>query len=294
MSFWEYNLKKVFFFFLITLFFSCSQKKSENSENIENKERLYNFDEYDFYIAEDEKADWVEELVKKTNEEIALNESQSILEMQEIIDANRSSTFSDDENQITQIYFTDENKKLKLSKYDNEVFLPQEKDNYLIFVNKNDKYITRDFYNKNYILEKTQVWKNDEKGELVLQSTYEYFYKANKVVKKIVTSNQNVTEYNYAYDEKNRLIFENEIEKSKNNSKKKIYEYNKEDELSNYEYFENEKLIEKTVYSSKTQYTTQVFLEDNFSVKTFYVDGKKRKEEYILDGIVVRERNYEK
>ena len=47
-------------------------------------------------------------------------------------------------------------------------------------------------------------------------------------------------------------------------------------------------------YSSKKgSYTSQIFFEDDFSVKTYYIEEKKVKEIYYLGDSVLRIKNYE-
>ena len=70
---------------------------------------------------------------------------------------------------------------------------------------------------------------------------------------------------------------------------------NVEDFPPDFEYFENDVLKMKNKYSSqKGSYTSQIFFEDDFSVKTYYIEEKKVKEIYYSGESVLRVKNYDK
>lgn len=78
-------------------------------------------------------------------------------------------------------------------------------------------------------------------------------------------------------------------------SRKYIYKINEDDFPPDFEYFENDVLKMRNKYSSqKGNYTSQVFFEDNFSVKTYYIEEKKVKEVYYSGESVLRVKNYDK
>lgn len=111
----------------------------------------------------------------------------------------------------------------------------------------------------------------------------------------------------YSYDEEQKIISEKTIEKTysedykKENSsleKKILYSYPNvlsENEIpADFSYFENGILRIKNEYSvEKGSYVSQVFFDENYSVKTYYKENKKKKDVYILDGKVVLEKNYD-
>ena len=77
-------------------------------------------------------------------------------------------------------------------------------------------------------------------------------------------------------------------------SRKYVYKRNDENLPPDFEYFENEILKMRNKYSSqKGSYTSQIFFEDGFSVKTYYIEEKKVKEIYYLGDSVLRIKNYE-
>lgn len=116
-----------------------------------------------------------------------------------------------------------------------------------------------------------------------------------------------INQTEYSYDDEQKIISEKTIEKTysedykKENSsleKKFLYSYpnvSSEDEIpADFSYFENGILRIKNEYSSeKGSYVSQVFFDENYSVKTYYKENQKKKDVYILDGKVVREKNYD-
>jgi hypothetical protein len=62
---------------------------------------------------------------------------------------------------------------------------------------------------------------------------------------------------------------------------------------ADYEYFENDILKIKAVYSeTKGNYTQEIFF-DNMSVKSFYEDNLLKKDIYYIDGVEKRVVDYE-
>lgn len=77
-------------------------------------------------------------------------------------------------------------------------------------------------------------------------------------------------------------------------SRKYVYKINEDDFPPDFEYFENDVLKMRNKYSSqKGNYTSQVFFEDDFSVKTYYIEEKKVKEVYYSGESVLRVKNYD-
>lgn len=78
-------------------------------------------------------------------------------------------------------------------------------------------------------------------------------------------------------------------------SRKYVYKINEDDFPPDFEYFENDVLKMRNKYSSqKGNYTSQVFFEGDFSVKTYYIEEKKVKEVYYSGESVLRVKNYDK
>ena len=78
------------------------------------------------------------------------------------------------------------------------------------------------------------------------------------------------------------------------NTKMFVYHNKENEELpADYEYFENDILKIKVVYSeTKGNFTQEIFF-DNMSVKSFYEDNLLKKDIYYIDGVEKRVVNYE-
>ena len=133
-----------------------------------------------------------------------------------------------------------------------------------------------EFFNENNYVNKKEVYsiskKNDEEKFLEeLISTEKYFYDVENRIVKIVSnkkSSEVVIKYSYENNFKNpnEVIFENEIKKS------------------------------EKIYSSDFDYTVEVYLDENYSIKSIYKNSIKVKESIYLDGKKIRtsrEVNYE-
>ena len=133
-----------------------------------------------------------------------------------------------------------------------------------------------EFFNQSNFVTKKEIFsiakKNEE--EKVLEeiiSTEKYFYDSENRIEKIVTnkkSSEVVLKYFYGKNFKNpdEVIFENEIKKSEKK------------------------------YSSDFDYTYEVYLDENYSVKSIYKNSIKVEESIYLDGKKIRtsrEVNYE-
>lgn len=117
--------------------------------------------------------------------------------------------------------------------------------------------------------------------------------------------NYAISVLNRKYDASNQLISNEIIEiYYKNDDYKKLdykiskrydYEYNPDEEIPpDFEYYEDNVLRMKNKYSNiKGNYTSQIFFEGNFSVKTYYEDELKIKDVYYQDDEVIRIKNYE-
>ena len=79
---------------------------------------------------------------------------------------------------------------------------------------------------------------------------------------------------------------------AKTSVKTELYYYKTED-MPDYEYYEDGNLKISIVYSSKTAYTKQIFFDEDFSVKTYYDEDKKIRDEYYNGDTFVREKIYE-
>ena len=125
-----------------------------------------------------------------------------------------------------------------------------------------------EFFNENNYVNKKEVYsiskKNDEEKFLEeLISTEKYFYDVENRIVKIVSnkkSSEVVIKYSYENNFKNpnEVIFENEIKKS------------------------------EKIYSSDFDYTVEVYLDENYSIKSIYKNSIKVEESIYLDGNKIR------
>lgn len=133
-----------------------------------------------------------------------------------------------------------------------------------------------EFFNQSNFVTKKEIFsitkKNEEEKFLEeLISTEKYFYDSENRIEKIVTnkkSSEVVLKYFYGKNFKNpdEVIFENEIKKS------------------------------EKIFSSDFDYTYEVYLDENYSVKSIYKNSIKVEESIYLDGKKIRtsrEVNYE-
>lgn len=177
---------------------------------------------------------------------------------------------------------------------------------------------------ENPSLEKSTIYEYDDENflptkKIILEKNYktEFEYDKNenpvKMAKFYILQTEEtsqsflINQTEYSYDEEQNLISEKTIEKTysedykKENSsleKKFLYSYpniSNDDKIpANFSYFENGILRIKNEYSSeKGSYVSQVFFDENYSIKTHYKENQKKKDVYILDGKVVREKNYD-
>jgi hypothetical protein len=134
----------------------------------------------------------------------------------------------------------------------------------------------KEFFNENNFVNKKEIYsitKKDEEENFLeeLISVEKYFYDSENRIVKIVTnkkSSEVIVKYSYEKNLKNpdEVIFENEIKKSEKK------------------------------YSSDFDYTYEVYLDENYSVKSIYKNSIKVEESIYLDGKKIRtsrEVNYE-
>ena len=134
----------------------------------------------------------------------------------------------------------------------------------------------KEFFNENNFVNKKEIYsitKKDEEENFLeeLISTEKYFYDSENRIEKIVTnkkSSEVVLKYFYGKNFKSpdEVIFENEIKKS------------------------------EKIFSSDFDYTYEVYLDENYSVKSIYKNSIKVEESIYLDGKKIRtsrEVNYE-
>lgn len=135
--------------------------------------------------------------------------------------------------------------------------------------------------NKKFYILKNQKTEEEIETKNILLTQTDYFYNSkNKVEKEFIK------DFSYSEDYK---ILQSSLEKEF------VYFYRNQEEIpADYDYFENGILRIRNLYTNeKGNYTSQVFFDENYSVKTYYNNNLKTKDIYILNGIVVRENIYE-
>lgn len=133
---------------------------------------------------------------------------------------------------------------------------------------------------KFYILKNQKTEAETEIKNILLTQT-DYFYNSeNKLEKEFIK------DFSYSEDYK---ILKSSLEKEF------LYFYRNQEEIPvDYDYFENGILRIRNLYTNeKGNFTSQVFFDENYSVKTYYENNLKTKDIYILNGIVIRENIYE-
>lgn len=292
----------------------------ENEENmsspiVEETENTTKTDSENEQNADSETSD--EENSEQNNQESSENEEESDVPIVEGV-----------EKRLTDSY-----NRLKVLEFASEIFLPIEKEDQTVFIHASDKQAVRIFYDDNFRLVKKEYWNTESvvTSKLLITEQYEYKENEKNPFRKIIQSenqksvslfNENgltdsVTKYEikdgevsknpsnltkWKYDEKNRIIQELSTDyiyqgdKLKNKTEKKqLFIYNKDDEniSPDYEYYENNELKTKTVYTAKGNYSVLINFDSSNSVCTYYENYIKVKDVYKTDGVETRVRTYE-
>lgn len=129
---------------------------------------------------------------------------------------------------------------------------------------------------ENKLLKSEMKWTYDEDGNLVKEQGTEYEYADGVLI------NPRYKEQVYVHTKNAKKV------------KKSDSSNNDEDEIPPvYEYYENGKLKIRTEHTSKNDYTTKIYFEDDYVVTTYYVNNKKVKDVYTVGGIVKRTKTYD-
>ncbi|MBR1640395.1 MAG: hypothetical protein IJ688_13510 [Treponema sp.] len=216
------------------------------------------------------------------------------------------------------------NKRLSFSEFEKEKFISQEKDGKHILIYACSENVLRRFYDEKYKLEKEEIWsiKNAENSNL--EKTIEYVYDSSGLLnQRLINQNNSQEIYYYTkegliskkevydileddkkltvsferrYNELNQLVSELSLTYSASDSYEQRYDYtyNAEDIPPDVKYYEDGVLKMHNKYSmEKGSYTSQIYFDENYSVKTYYQDNKKVREVFFINGEVRREKEYE-
>lgn len=119
------------------------------------------------------------------------------------------------------------------------------------------------------------------------------------------TRNVLISETHYSYDSENRLVLQTVKEQEYTDStykkikstmnKRMEYAFNHGQEITpDYKYYENNDLkLLKSYTEIAGNYTEKIFFEEGYVVTTIYENNFKKKDIYTLNGITVRESDYE-
>lgn len=171
--------------------------------------------------------------------------------------------------------------------FEGEEFKPSEK------TITSDSDFTHTFYNENGLAIKTEKYKiveSKKSTQKVIVSVFEWFYNdASKIEKEANTVyyyDKDYKKLDYTFQKKHIYTyndFTNEISQEDND---KI--------PADFEYYENDILKMKNKYTAELgTYTSQVFFDNDFSVKTTYNKYKRVKEVYTSGSEVIRINEYE-
>lgn len=223
--------------------------------------------------------------------------------------------------------------ELTFMEFDNEIFIPQKTVDGYITIHSAGNDVTRNFYDTLFRLSTKEIWSIGNVSNSVLKQKEDFVYAEDSytVLKKKITLQETeeeisynseglvikkniyalykdkpflINEYAYSYNGENKILQESFVEyKYNQNYTKKIdsfsklhtYEYNQNEEIpADFEYYENNVLKMKNTYSNeKGKYTSQIFFEEGFSVKTYYENDARVKDVYTQNNNIIRVKNYE-
>lgn len=307
----------------------------------------------EFYSESLDTGDWVDSLIIRIEEERISNEiakmetdvlsdleNSDVSVIEEILDEHSEQIENVFSDSLEQKEIVSKNGNLIFMEFEQEKLITKKTENGYEIIHSQNNSVTRNYYNKNFLLESSQKWEIDpskiqENQNPVSIENYFYDEKTSAVTKKETITydgelqNLQIIFYNdrkqisskeeyQIIDKKRNLIQKNDLKYDKDGniiqnekteyfynqdfsvlteqfSRKYVYKINEDDFPPDFEYFENDVLKMRNKYSTqKGNYTSQVFFEDDFSVKTYYIDEKKVKEVYYSDESVLRVKNYDK
>lgn len=217
------------------------------------------FESTGFYVSEFETADWLENLILKTEEERI---ADAITLLEEVANEN-SDIFEEKNDEIEKIIeseemqkeFTDKNGNLIFMEFEQERFIPQKTENGYLIIHSQNNQVTKKLYNFDFRLEAVEKWnikKSTLQEELKPDFVQKYFYNEE-------TQNVNKTEITEAtqkiisfYDENKKLI------------KKQIYTIQDE---QTYMVFENNIKYDENLNIKENQ-SIEYFYNEDFSEQT--------------------------
>ena len=276
--------------------------------------------------AEEEESEEASE--ENGQEDVAAEAETETEKVQELSEVEKF--FLEEKNGLVK---TEKNNNLKFFEFDNETFSQQKVDGKLILIHSNRNSVTRNFYNENYLLEKRESWNISSAENASLEKTewFVYFQGTSLISSKTITEKEFtervsynsegrpvkseryavvedkeklISKRNFAYNSDGKNILDELTDyfyKDKDYSeldysfaKKYTYSYNVDDIPPDFSYFENGILKMQNKYSTtKGTYTSRIYFDDDFSVKTYYENELRVKDTYYSGNKILREKLYE-
>lgn len=273
---------------------------------------------------------WVDDLLINLEEERIADE---ITDMENELDSEAMEIEHKLSEDIIVKEIIDSGNNLKFMELDDEIFMPEKTETGWNVIHALKNKVTRNIYDNELKLLEQQIWDipSSETARMESKENYEYFQDTYKISKKAFESDnavqtnyynekgqsyriQKYTIYNEkkyiisdhkcSYDEQNRILEDEKTEYTYKKeyskldykiSKKYLYTYNENEEIPpDFEYYENNVIKMKNKYAErKGTYTSQIFFDGGFSVKTLYVDDVRARDVYYLNNEVTRIKNYE-
>lgn len=304
--------------------------KEKKAEYLEEEELLNNFENIEDEVVTNQ--DENEQNLENENiDSENLNDKKSDNENAEKLEASEENDV--EKIPLVEKLILDSKSRLKNLQYGKEIFVTQKTDEKEIIIHADGTKVLRKQYDLQFRLIKNEIWEISgiKDSKLILQECYEYEESSNNVKNRSVKSdeiekniiynekglpekNQNYSfsgekkllqsENLWKYNKDGKIIEEENIEYKysgenliSKNEKKQVFIYDdsadKKDVPPDYEYYENGVLKMQTNYSSKNDYVTKIYFDDNFVVSAYYKDNVKIKDIYSVNGLVKRTKIYE-
>lgn len=230
--------------------------------------------------------------------------------------------------------FLGKKNEMRFFEFNNETLSPQYTKDGLVVVHSSDGNVSRNFYDKSYYLVKKEEWRITSAADAKLLKTERYFYsdKNHRVTQKEIESDNflEIVQYSdfaspliskkyilkddeqyivmdryFVYDEQNRILRDEKLEYTYNPedyeiiedtiSKKYEYVYNEGDIPPDSVYYENGIVKIRYKYSTeKGTYVCWIYFDQNLSVKTYYENELRVRDEFYNNDKIFRTKVYEK
>ncbi|MCR4630094.1 MAG: hypothetical protein K5786_00515 [Treponema sp.] len=224
--------------------------------------------------------------------------------------------------------------QLVTSEFENEKLITQEHNGKRILIYASNGNVLRKIYDEKQRIEKEEEWEisSVDKQEVKKSTEYIYSEESGRIAKKKITENGRleiisfvgkglvakkevyqilekenkiISSFERRYNQEEKVSSEvstsytytdDTYEKLKESYEQKYeYFYNEGDIPPDFKYYEDGMLRMHNKYSvEKGSYTSQIYFDNNYSVKTYYEDSVRVREVFFIDGQVRREKLYER